>query len=169
MGLSLTIKGQKELQRVANDLRRAKGTLRRELTAAFKTAGNKVLARVKHNIETNDIHGIRTGRKPLFTAHTGAKRLRKRISNVTELEVSSSAGDPHIRFYVHSDRLGNATNVPQHIDSGKAFRHPIMGNRHSWAASIGKPWFTDEIKSGRDVFVAECDEAIDRTIQSIEG
>jgi hypothetical protein len=168
VGLSLTVKGQRELQRVAEDLRRAKGTLRRELVQAFKQAGQATLKRVKRNIETNAIRGIRTGRKPLFTAHTGDKDLRRRISRVTELDVSSSAGDPHVRFQVVSGRLGSAASLPFHIEDGH-WRHPIMGNRSSWAGQSGKPWFYNEIKSDREIFVAECDKAIDRTIQSIEG
>lgn len=168
MGLSLTVKGAAELKRVAEDLRRAKGTLRKELVQAFKQAGQATLKRLKHNIETMDIKGYRTGRTPPFTARMSGTRLRKRISNVTELDVSSSAADPHVRFQVVTDRLGDARNVPYHLDSGARFRHPIMGNRESWASNSGKPWFYDEIKSDLDLFTAECDKAIDRTIQSIE-
>lgn len=169
MGLSLTIKGQQDLKRVAEDLRRAKGTLRKEMVQAFKQAGQTTLKRVKHNIESMTIRGHRTGRRPAFADHRPGTRIRQRISNVTELDVSSSAGDPHVRFQVRTDRLGDARNVPYHLDSGKTFRHPIMGNRSSWAANSGKPWFYNEIENDRDVFAAECDEAIDRTIQSIEG
>ncbi len=168
MGLSLTVKGAAELKRVAGDLRRAKGTLRRELTQAFKQAGQATLKRVKHNIESMNIRGHRTGRTPPFTDRRPGTRIRQRISNVTELDVSSSAGDPHVRFQVVAGRLGNAHAVPYHLDSGATFRHPIMGNRQSWAGSSGKPWFYNEIKSDLDLFTAESDKAIDRTIQSIE-
>jgi hypothetical protein len=168
VGLSLTIKGQRELRRVAEDLRRAKGTLRKEMVKAFKQAGQATLKRVKHNIESMTIRGRRTGRRPLFTAHMPGTGIRARISRVTELDISSSAGDPHVRFQVVTDRLGDARNVPYHLDSGKTFRHPIMGNRSSWAGSSGTPWFYDEIKSDRDVFVAECDKAIDRVVEQLE-
>lgn len=168
MGLSLTVKGASELKRVAEDLRRAKGALRRELVQAFKQAGQATLKRVKHNIETMTIRGYRTGRTPQFRAHRPGTRIRQRISNVTELDVSSSAGDPHVRFQVVTDRLGDAHNLPWHLDSGKKFRHPIMGNRESWAANSGKPWFYDEIKSDLDLFVAECDKAIDRVVEKLE-
>jgi hypothetical protein len=169
VGLSLTVKGAAELKRVAEELRRAKGTLRKELVQGFKTAGQATLKRVKHNIESMDIRGYRTGRKPPFTGRRPGTRIRQRISNVTELDVSSSAGDPHVRFQVVTGRLGDARNVPYHLDSGARFRHPIMGNRESWAANSGKPWFYNEIKSDLDLFRDEADKAIDRTIQSIEG
>ena len=168
MGLSLTVKGQRELKQLAEDLRRAKGTLRRELVQAFKQAGEQTLKRVKRNIETNRIAGRRTGRVPRFTAVMPGTAIRARISRVTELDISSSAGDPHVRFQVRSDRLGDAKNLPFHIESGR-WRHPIMGNRHSWAAQTGSPWFYDEVKSDLKVFEEECDKAIDRVIEKLEG
>lgn len=168
MGLSLTVKGQRELQKLAEDLRRAKGTLRRELVQAFKTAGEATLKRVKHNIETNAIKGRRTGRKPPFAAVMPGTNIRSRISRVTELDISSSAGDPHVRFQVQSGRLGDASSLPFHIENGR-WRHPIMGNRSSWAAQTGSPWFYDEIKSDIRLFEDECDKAIDKTIRTLEG
>jgi len=168
VGLSLTVKGQRELKQLAEDLRRAKGTLRRELVQAFKQAGEQTLKRVKRNIETNRIAGRRTGRVPRFTAVMPGTAIRARISRVTELDISSSAGDPHVRFQVRSDRLGDAKNLPFHIESGR-WRHPIMGNRHSWAAQTGSPWFYDEVKSDLKVFEEECDKAIDRVIEKLEG
>jgi hypothetical protein len=86
---------------------------------------------------------------------------------VTELEVSTSAGDPRVRFIVRAGRLGNARNLPWHLDSGKVFRHPIMGNRRAWAGQSGKPWFYNEIKKDIRVFERECDTAIARTIEKI--
>lgn len=168
MGLSLTVKGNKDLRKVAEALRRAPGNLRGELTKAFKDAGKTTLQRVKRNVETMQIRGYRTGRLPRFTDKRPGTNIRRRISRVTELEVSTSTVDPKVRFQVRTDRLGDASEVPFHLDSGKIFRHPIMGNRSSWAGNRGKPWFYDEIKKDRDVFEAECDKAIERTIQKIE-
>jgi ribosome-binding factor A len=167
--LSLTIKGQRELQKLAEDLRRAKGTLRQELTRAFKEAGKDTLSRVKHNAETMSIRGRRKGGRP-FREHRAGNNIRRRIARITELEVSSSAADPRVKFIVRTDRLADikAESLPWHFDSGKVFRHPIMGNRSAWAGQTGQPWFYNEIKKDRDIFVAECDKAIDRTIQQIE-
>lgn len=165
--LTLTVKGQKELQQVAEALRRGKGTLRRELTAAFRAAGKDTLRRVKRNVETMQIRGRRKGGRR-FTAQMPGTNIRRRISRVTEMDISTSAGDPKVRFQVRSDRLGDASEVPWHLDSGKVFRHPIMGNRQAWAGQSGQPWFYHEVKKDLDIFVRECDEAIDRTIQKIE-
>lgn len=165
--LRLTVKGERELRETAQALRRGKGILRRELTQAFRDAGQTTLRRVKANIESMPMRGYRKGGKA-FTQHRAGTGIRHRIARVTELEVSTSAGGPHVRFVVRSDRLGNARNVPFHLDSGRRFRHPIMGNRNAWAGQSGKPWFYNEIREDLDVFAKECDKAIDDTIAAIE-
>lgn len=169
MGISLTVKGQRELQKLANDLRRAKGTLRQELVRAFREGGKETLKRVKHNIETMTIRGYRTGGAPLFEKKMPGTNIRRRISRVTELDISSSSQNPRVKFQVRTDRLGDASEVPYHLDSGRVFRHPIMGNRSgNWAGNSGKPWFYDEIKKDIDIFNEQCDQAIDRTVESLE-
>jgi hypothetical protein len=167
--LTLTIKGEAQLRALARDLRRAKGGLRQELTTAFKRAGEKTLKQVKHNMTSMDIKGYRTGKKPRFTAVMPGTGIRARIARVTEYEVRTGSVDPVVRFVVRTDRLGGARNLPWHLDSGKKFRHPIMGHRGSWAANSGEPWFYDEIKKDRDTFLTdECDKAITRTVQKLE-
>jgi hypothetical protein len=165
--LTLTVLGDKDLRSTAEALRRGKGTLRRELTKAFKDAGADTLKRVKRNAETMRIRGRRKGGRR-FTEHRPGTNIRHRIANVTELEVSTGGGDPRVRFVVRTDRLGDARNLPFHLDSGRTFRHPIMGNRSAWAGQSGQPWFYDEIKKDLDTFRRECQDAIDRTIQQIE-
>lgn len=166
--LTLTVKGAADLRDLARDLRRSKGTLRSELTKSFKRAGADTLKRVKQNMTSMEIKGFRTGAKRIFVAPRSGTGIRQRIARVTELDVRTGSTDPQVQFQVHTDRLGDAKNLPWHLDTGKKFRHPIMGYRGRWAASMGKPWFYDEIRSDLDVFIAECDEAIDKTIQAIE-
>jgi hypothetical protein len=166
--ISLTVAGQKELREVSERLKRGQGTLRKELTKAFRYAGKETLERVKNNARTMAIRGRRKGGRP-FTAHMPGTNIRARIARVTELEVSTGGGDPRVKFVVRSDRLGDARNLPFHFDSGRVFRHPIMGNREAWAGQSGQPWFYNEIKKDLDLFAAKCEDAIDRTIQQIEG
>ena len=167
MGLSLTVKGQQQLKKLAEDLRRSKGTLRRELVRAFREAGEPTLKKLKHNIETNPIRGRRTGRQPPFAEVRVGNNIRQRTSRVTELDISTSAGNPRVRFQVRSDRLGPEKNLPYLIDSGH-WRHPIMGNRSSWAGQTSQPWFYDEARKDLKDFEDKCDEAIDRTVESLE-
>jgi hypothetical protein len=165
--LSLTVAGAAELRAVALAMRRGQGTLRSELTAAFKRAGNDTLRKVKRNVTTMDIRGYRVGGRPFREARPGTG-LRRRIAAVTELEVSTSAAGPRVRFVVRTDRLGSARKLPFYLDQGRRFRHPIMGNRSRWATSVGKPWFRREIQRDLRRFEAECQKAIDNTIRQIE-
>lgn len=165
--LSLTVVGTRELQDLSLRLRRAQGTLRAELARAFKEAGKDTLRRVKLNMTTMQVKGYRAGGRE-FRQHRPGKGLRRRIAAVTELEVRSGSDQPRVKFVVRTDRLGDKKNLPYLMDSGKKWRHPIMGNRSKWAANSGKPWFYKEIRSDLDLFKAECEKAIESTVQSIE-
>lgn len=164
-----TVKGadSANLRAAARALRGGQGKLRQELTKAFRDAGKETLREVKRNAETMQIRGRRHGGRR-FTARMPGTNIRHRIARVTELEISTSAGDPKVRFIVRSDRLGDASELPWHFDSGKVFRHPIMGNRSAWAGQSGKPWFRETIRRDLAKFETECDKAIERTIQAIE-
>lgn len=165
--ISLTVLGANDLRELSERLRKAPIKLRAELFRAFKAAGTPTLRRVKRNVETMQIKGYRAGGRPFKQKRAGTG-IRQRISAATELDIYTGSADPRVRFIVHSDRLGKARHVPFHLDSGKRFRHPVMGNRSKWAASSGKPWFYKEIHSDLDLFKAECQKAIDATIRSIE-
>lgn len=165
--LNLTVKGTRQLQDLAKDLRRGKGTLRSELTQAFRRAGNDTLQRVKNNMLTMQMTGYRAG-GTTFTERMPGTGIRKRIARVTELDVRTGSVDPRVKFEVKVERLGNARELPFHLDSGRRFRHPIMGRRTRWAAQSGKPWFRKEIKNDLERFRAECDAAITRTVGQLE-
>ncbi len=165
--ISLTVLGAGDMRELSERLRKAPIKLRAELFRAFKAAGNPTLRKVKRNIETMDIKGYRA-RGRAFKQQRPGTNIRQRISAVTELDIYTGSADPRVKFIVHSNRLGDAKNLPFLLDSGKRFRHPIMGNRSAWAANSGKPWFYKEIRDGLDVFKAESEKAIEATIQSIE-
>lgn len=165
--LSLTVLGANDLRDLAERLRRAPIKLRAELFRAFKAAGTTTLRRVKHNVETMQIKGYRAGGRPFQQRRPGTN-IRRRISAVTDIDIYTGSADPRVKFIVRSDSLGKAKNVPFHLDSGKKFRHPVMGNERKWAANSGKPWFYGEIRSDLDVFVAQGQEALSATIRSIE-
>lgn len=172
MPLSLTIKGEQQLRPVARALRRAGDSgLRDELRKAFKAAGQTTLRRVKNNVETMSIRGRRKATGRHFREVRAGNNIRRRISRVTRLQIVTSGSEPKVRFVVDSGQLADikAQRLPWHLDTGKVFRHPVMGNRSVWVGQSGRPWFYDEIKKDRDVFVDECDKAIERTIRQIEG
>jgi hypothetical protein len=167
LALIHTVKGADSLRAAARALRGGQGKLRQELTKAFREAGKETLREVKRNAETMPIRGYRHGGRRFRERREGTN-IRHRIARVTEMDISTSSGDPRVRFIVHSDRLGDASELPWHFDTGRIFRHPIMGNREAWAGQKGKPWFRETIRRDLATFEAECDKAIERTIRAIE-
>lgn len=168
MALSVGIVGREKLTAVARDLRRGQGRLRRELTQGIKAAAEETLRDVRQAWETMPIRGQRVpGAKRPFVKKMPGTRIRHRIARVTEAEVTTSTSGPRARFVVRSDRLGNARNVPYHLDNGR-LRHPIMGDRHHWANQYGQPTFYKTIRDDRPKFEKQADAALDRTAEAIE-
>lgn len=163
--MRVTLRGERQLRDLARDLRRAKGTLRREMAQALRRPTEQGVRKAKRAIEELNIRGQRKGGER-FTAPTAGGHIRRRIARVIESSVSTSAEHPHATIVVRNDRLGNARNVPWHLDTGKVFRHPIMGNREAWAASRGAPWFYASID--REQYEKAVDEGLDRVVAQIE-
>lgn len=159
------LRGERQLRGLARDLRRAKGTLRREMAQALRKPTERGVRRAKSAIEELNIVGRRKGGHR-FVAPTVGGHIRSRISRVIESSVSTSSDHPHATVVVRNERLGNARNVPWNLDTGKDFRHPIMGNRSAWAASRGAPWFYSSIKE--EDYVKAVDEGLDRVVAQIE-
>jgi hypothetical protein len=168
--IAARIVGREQLAAVARDLKRAPHRLRQELTQSLKDAAEPVKRDVQQAIQTLSIKGQRIpGAKRRFTKIMPGTGIRRRIARVVEVDVSTSAGNPRARFVVRAERLGNASNVPYHLDSGR-LRHPLMGDREHWANQWATPtgWFYKTITDRRPKFEDEADKALDRTREAIE-
>ncbi len=169
--MRITVGGQREVRHAAQVLRHSRGTVRRELAQAFRTAGEQTLGEVKRNVEAMPMRGFRVRRRGekirKFRGRMPGTGIRSRISRVTELDVSAGAGDPRARFAVHAGQLGRARKLPGYFDRGEKFRHPILGKRKAWAAQQGKPWFRKTILRNVKVFHTECTAALGRAIATI--
>jgi hypothetical protein len=82
--------------------------------------------------------------------------------------VKTGTSAPTLRFVVRTDRLGNARNMPRLLDSGRVFRHPVMGNVHVWAGQKGQPWFRRTVVRDMSKMRAGARTAIDRTVAKIK-
>lgn len=164
--MRVTLKGAKDLQDLANDLRRAGGTLRREVAEALREPTKEAERAAKRAIESLRIVGVRTGSRHRFTHVTPGGHIRARIARVIESDVSTSATNPHAQVVVRSERLGNAHNVPWHLESGRVFRHPLPNTRDTWAGSRGGPWFYQSVDEER--FARAIQERLDAIADKIE-
>jgi hypothetical protein len=168
--ISARIVDHGQIRAIARDLKGAPARLRKELTQAVKRAAEPTLRDVRQAIETLPIRGQRIpGAKKLFTKHMAGTHIRHRIARVVEVDVSTSSTGARARFVVQSERLGNASNVPYHLDNGR-LRHPVMGNRSVWANQWAgrESWFYKTITDDRPKFEREADDACQRTIEAIE-
>lgn len=166
--MRINVKGADELRAAARALRRGKGTLRQELTRELKASGLSTLHDVKQAAETMPMVGFRTGRRRFPPGVGGPGGIRRRVSRVTELEVKTGSAAPTLRFVVRADRLGNARNMPRLLDSGRVFRHPVMGNVRVWAGQQGQPWFRRTVVRDMSKMRAGAQRAIDRTVAKID-
>jgi hypothetical protein len=88
------------------------------------------------------------------------------MAAAVDLDLNVGSLSPRAQFVVHTARVG-AGRVPEYIEQGVVWRHPIMGNRSAWAASQGKPWFEPTIERSRPLFERRIAEALDRTARAI--
>lgn len=166
--ISVSIHGEDELRRMARGVADGPDHLRANLARAVRRAAQPVLRDMKKAIATNRIVGFRTGGRPYRGPNT-RKGLRASIAAVVEAEIDVGSLNPQAKFVVHSGRLGAKHRLPELIESGKVWRHPILGNRRGWAGSRGKPWFKVTYEKGLPKFSQRIDEAVARTARAIEG
>lgn len=167
--IRVSVHGEDGVQRMARAAADGPDHLRENLGTAVRRAGRPVLRDAKRAIETNPIKGFRTGGRRYRGPHT-PKGLRKAIAGVVDLHLNVGSLHPRATFTVFSYRLGERRRLPELIESGRVWRHPIMGRRGrgSWAGQIGKPWFAKTVERGRPLFERRVNEAVDRTARAIE-
>ena len=167
--IRVTVHGEEGLIATARRLGQGENYLRDNLGRAVRRAARPVLRDVKRAIETNPIRGFRTPSKRRYRGPSAPKGLRRAIAAVVDLDLNTGSLSPRAQFVVHTGRLGKKRRLPELIESGKPWRHPIMGKRGRWAASQGRPWFERTIKRGLPQFERRLDEAVDRVSRQLEG
>lgn len=165
-----SIVGGRQLRDVAKALRAAGRTdLQRETTRAVKDASKATLDNLRHAARRVRIAGIaKPGRRSAYGGPSTAKHLRERMAAATVVEVRTGARETRVSYTTKGSRLGSASTLPRRIDSGKPWRHPIMGNRGSWASQRGEPWFFAPIKAGLKETRADISAALDGITDKIE-
>lgn len=160
------ITGEQGVANMARAIADGPDHLRRNLAVAMRRAAQPTLRELKRAIATNPIRGYRTGGRR-YRGPSTPKRLRARIAAATQLDLDVGSLSPRAQFTVRTNMVG-AGRVPEYIESGKRWRHPIMGNRSAWASSQGKPWFEVTVQRNRPQFERRTNEAVDRTARAIE-
>lgn len=165
-----SIRGGEKLRDVAKALRAAaRDDLQREVTRAVKDASKGTLNDLRQAARQVRITGIpKAGRRSAYGGPSTPKRLRERMANATLVEVKTGARETRVSYTTKGSRLGSASMLPRKIDSGRPWRHPIMGNRNSWSSQQGTPWFFEPIKTGLKETRADISAALDAITDKIE-
>lgn len=165
-----SVRGGDKLRSVAKALREAgRADLQREVARATKDASSGTLKNLRAAARRVRIVGIpRPQRRSPYGGPSTPKHLRERMAAATVVEVRTGERETRVSFTTKGSRLGSASMLPRKIDSGKPWRHPIMGNRNSWAAQRGEPWFFEPIKAGLRETRKDISAALDGIVEKIE-
>ncbi len=156
---------------IVRRLRDADKSIRRDTTHGCRDAGKDTLKRLKVSIKTMPVTGFKV-KSPAterpFTADTPGGRIRRRIANVTRFRVRL-VRMPIIDFFVDSDRLGNAREMPGYFDDERKVYHPLPGTRSAWAAVRGRRWFRHVVIRDLPAVARAIDRRLDQTRLELDG
>lgn len=131
-----------DVKNLAKVLRKVSPELGRDMRRAIRTAARPVVQDMKSEIGGNMMNAQSRAVDPSrhFTGGGGGG-ITAKMERSVRIQISSG----RVRIYVASAVMGSAMRVPAYIDSGAAWRHPVMGNRNAWVSQTGsaKGWFTD--------------------------
>lgn len=129
-----------DVKNLAKVLRKVSPELGREMRRAIRVAAKPVITDMKSEIGGNSMSGYGAG-VHAYDGPTGPGGITAKMQASVRLRVSSG----RVRIYVHTGVMGSANRIPAFIDAGKAWRHPVYGNRRAWVSQTGsaKGWFTD--------------------------
>lgn len=164
----ISIRGEEEIRRMARQVADGPDHLRNNLGTAVRRAARPALRDAKKAIATNRIIGYPTGGRRYRGPDT-KKGLRAAIAANVDVEINTGSLTPRARFVVRTYRLGNRAKLPEYIDSGERWRHPILGKRSkgSWAEQSGRPWFERSIVRNLPLLERRTNEAVERTARAI--
>jgi hypothetical protein len=160
------ITGEQAIGNMARSVAEGPDHLRQHLGRAIRSAAQPTLRAAKRAAETNRIRGFRTGGRP-YRGPSTPKGLRRRIAAAIHLDLNVGSLSPRAQFTVRTAQVG-AGRVPEYIEQGVRWRHPIMGNRSAWASSQGEPFFERTVERHQPLFARRTNEAVERVARAIE-
>lgn len=157
--------GEDNITQMARAVANGPDYLRHNYARSMRSAGQATLRAAKRAAATVPIRGFRRAGKP-YTGPSTPKGLRARMAAAVDLDLNVGSLSPRAQFVVHTARIG-AGRVPEYIEAGIVWRHPIMGHRYAWAAEQGKKWFEPAVERHRPLFERRISEAVERTARQI--
>lgn len=131
------------------DVRRA---LTKSLQASAKPAVRDVKEAVMH-VQSRGVAGGGTRRREASyrvrrpKGRVRAFGLRATIARLVTSRMKYSGIKVGLEVRVNSAEMPNKQRrLPKYLDTEKGWRHPVFGNRHTWAQQTGQPWFEKTLK-----------------------
>lgn len=163
------VAGERTLINMARAVAEGPDHLRANLARGMRSAAQPTLRAAKRAAETTSVRGFPTARRSgrAYGGPSTRKGLRRRIAAAIDVDLDLGTLSPRAQFVVRTGQVG-AGRVPEYIEKGDLWRHPIMGNRYAWAASQGEPYFEPSVTRHRPLFERRTGEALTRTARQIE-
>lgn len=168
--MRVTLAGGAKFRDLARDIRRAKGTLRRDVAQALRAATTPLVKELQQATLHADLHGFPGSGPDRFTGHVASKGVRRPMSRAISGDVSTSAADPRARVILDVAKVPPRIRALVPYFAGKhRLRHPLMGNRSAWFAQHApNVWWPIINRHERD-YVRKVDDALDKARQRMEG
>lgn len=165
----IQVRGEQNLIRMARAVDNGPNHLREHLGVAVRRAAQPTLAAAKKAAAKNRIRGYPNSRRSgrAYGGPDGPGGLRARLAAAIDLDLNVGSLSPRAQFVVNTAAVG-AGRVPEYIEAGVIWRHPIMGNRKAWAAQKGEPFFEKNVERHRPLFEQRLSEATARVARAIE-
>lgn len=165
----ITVRGEQGLIRMARAVDGGPDHLRQHLGRSVRQAAQPTLRDVKRAAARNRIRGYPNSRRSgrAYRGPDGPGGLRARLAAAVHMDLDVGTLSPRAQFMIRTAAVG-AGRVPEYIEAGVIWRHPIMGNRHAWAASKGEPFFEKNVERNRPLFERRLSEATERVARAID-
>lgn len=127
-----------DVKNLAKVLRKVSPELGRDMRRAVRTAAKPVITDMKSTIGGNAMTATGSG-VHAYDGPTGPGGITAKMQKNIRLRISGGK----VRIFVPA--AGSVGKIAASIDAGKAWRHPVMGNRKAWVSQTGSAsgWFTD--------------------------
>lgn len=127
-----------DIKNLAKVLRAVSPQLGREMRRAVRDAARPVMTDMKATIGGNAM-SVAGGGVHAYDGPTGPGGITAKMQKQIRIRISGGK----VRIYVPA--AGSVGKIAASIDAGKAWRHPVMGNRYAWVSQTGSAsgWFSD--------------------------
>jgi hypothetical protein len=165
----LRVRGEQNLHRAAQVLRRAPAQLRREVKQGLERATRPLVNDLKREIRSANVAGRRVGGRP-FRDRIPSKGLRGPMARAVESDVTTSATGARadVRLRAQSVPVRVRRVVKFVVGDAQRWRHPIMGRRSRWAGQNAPNVWSKVVRRHMPRYNREVDAAVRLTDDWLE-